>query len=441
MSAIDRRGAIGVLAGGAATLSLPAATAAAAARQAKPAFLWGAATAGHQVEGNNVNADIWLLEQVKPTVFAEPSGDACDSLNRWREDVALVKALGLNSYRFSVEWSRIEPAPGQFSQAYLDHYARMVDHCRDQGIAPVVTLNHFTCPRWFAAAGGWLQTDAPDLFARYCGKVARAMAAGMSHALTFNEPNGPLAEPWSLNPPSAEVRARVAACVAAAAKASGSDRFSLLNGGDPEPMIPGITMAHVKAREAIRAARGDLPIGMSLAIPDDVATGPDSAIERKRAAVYGPFFAVMDKDDFVGVQTYERCYIGPEREVPPPAGVPLRPDGRQWFPAAVGNAARYVHKATGKPVFVTENGIGTPDDGERLRFIPEAIASVESAMRDGVPVLGYLHWSLLDNFEWISGYGPKFGLVAVDRTSFKRTPKPSARLLSRIARAGGTGRA
>ncbi|MCW6533434.1 glycoside hydrolase family 1 protein [Sphingomonas lycopersici] len=437
MTMIDRRGAIGALAGGAAALPL----AGAATGASRPGFLWGVATAGHQVEGNNVNADIWLLEQVKPTVFAEPSGDACDSLHRWREDVALVKALGLNCYRFSVEWSRIEPAPGQFSQAYLDHYARMVDHCRAQGIAPVVTLNHFTCPRWFAAAGGWLQKDAPDLFARFCDKVARAMAAGMSHALTFNEPNGPLAEPWSLNPPSAAVRAQVAACVAAAGKASGSDRFSLLNGGDPEPMIPGITAAHVKARDAIRAVRGDLPVGMSLAIPDDVPAGADSAIERKRAAVYGPFFAVMDKDDFVGVQTYHRTYIGREREVAAPPDAPRRADGSDWFPAAVGNAARYAHKVTGKPIFVTENGIGTPDDAERARFIPAAVASVEAAMRDGVPVIGYLHWSLLDNFEWVSGYGPKFGLVAVDRTTFKRTVKPSARILSRIARAGGTARA
>ncbi len=433
MGAIDRRDAIGLLAGGAASLSLSG-----AARAARSRFLWGAATAGHQVEGNNINADIWLLEQVKPTVFVEPSGDACDSLHRWREDVAIVKALGLNCYRFSVEWSRIEPAPAQFSQAYLDHYARIVDYCRDQGLAPVVTFNHFTTPRWFAAAGGWEQKDAPDLFARYCDRVARAMAAGISHALTFNEPNLALGGAWSANPPPPAFMARMAASVAAAAKASGSDRFSLLNGGDPVPMIPGVTAAHVKAREAIRAARGDLPIGMSLAIPDDVAVGPDSAIERKRAAVYGPFFAVMDKDDFIGIQTYGRSYIGREREVPPPPGAPGRANGKEWFPAAVGNVARYAHKATGKPVLVTENGIDASDDSERARFIPEAVASVEAAMRDGVPVLGYIHWSLLDNFEWMSGYGPKFGLVAVDRTTFKRTPKPSARVLGGIAKAGGT---
>lgn len=430
MATIDRRDALGLIAGGTATLAL---SGRAGAAKSQPPFLWGAATAGHQVEGNNIAADIWLLEQVTPTVFKEPSGDACDSLNRWREDVAIVKALGLNCYRFSVEWPRIEPAKGQFSQAYLDHYTAIVDHCREQGLAPVVTFNHFTTPRWFAAAGGWEQRDAPQLFARYCDKVARAMAGGISHALTFNEPNLALGGKWAIDPPPPAAVAALRACVAAAARASGSDRFSLLNGGDPEPMIPGVTAAHVAARAAIRAVRGDLPIGMSLAIPDNVPVGPDSGIERKRRDIYGPFFAVADKDDFLGIQTYGRAWVGPHRDVKPPADASRLPDGKEWYPDAVGNVVRYAHKATGKPILVTENGIDAADDAVRQRFIPPAVASVQAAARDGVPVLGYIHWSLLDNFEWLSGYGPKFGLVAVDRRTFKRTVKPSASVLGRIA--------
>ncbi|MBU1463054.1 MAG: family 1 glycosylhydrolase, partial [Alphaproteobacteria bacterium] len=144
-----------------------------------------------------------------------------------------------------------------------------------------------------------------------------------------------------------------------------------------------------------------------------------------------------DKDDFVGVQTYGQAYVGRDRDVEAPASAPRGADGKEWFPAAIGNVLRYVHKATGKPVLVTENGLDASDDATRQRFIPEAVASVQAAMRDGVPVLGYIHWSLLDNFEWFSGYGPKFGLVAVDRRSFKRTPKPSAHVLGRIAKAGG----
>ncbi|QNA87040.1 glycoside hydrolase family 1 protein [Sphingomonas sp. So64.6b] len=398
--------------------------------------MWGAATAGHQIEGNNVNADIWLLEQLKPTLFVEPSGDACDSLNRWREDVALVRALGLNCYRFSVEWPRIEPAEGQFSQAYLDHYRRMIDHCRAQGLAPIVTLNHFTTPRWFAARGGWEAADAPELFARYCDRVARAMAAGMSHAVTFNEPNLALGGPWSRNPPDAKARAAMAALTRAAAKASGSDRFSLLNAGDPAPMIPGVLRAHQLGRAAIKAVRGNLPVGLSLAISDDVAAVPDSALAAKRRAVYEPFFDAARDDEFIGVQTYERTYMGRERAIAPPATVPRRADGKPWEPEAIGGSIRYAHQATGKPILITENGIETDDDTERARFIPAAVAAVDAARRDGVPVIGYIHWSLLDNFEWFGGYRPKFGLVAVDRTTFKRTPKPSARVLARLARGG-----
>lgn len=405
------------------------------------AFLWGAATAGHQIEGNNVNADIWLLEQVTPTVFVEPSRDADDSLHRWREDVEIVKALGLNCYRFSVEWSRIEPARGQFSQAHLDHYARIVDHCRTHGLAPVVTFHHFTSPRWFAASGGWAQADAPALFARFAERVARAMGDRISHVVTFNEPNLALGGVWATdgkNNPAFE--RTMAGMMAAAARASGSDRFDVLNAGDPRPMIPGLLVAHRESRSAIRAAHGSLPVGLSLAISDDVGIGADHALERKRRIVYEPFFKLARDDDFIGVQTYGRAFIGKAGNVDGPKDTPRRPNGTEWFPAAIGNTVRYAYEATGRPVLITENGIDAADDSERARFIPEAIESVERARDSGVPVIGYIHWSLLDNFEWFSGYGPKFGLVAVDRATFARRIKPSARVLGQIAMQGGTGR-
>jgi beta-glucosidase len=427
---IDRRQALAL---GAAAMAAPA-----LARPRQDIFLWGAATAGHQVEGNNVNADIWLLEQMKPTLFAEPSGDACDSLNRWDQDVAIVKALGLNCYRFSVEWSRIEPTEGQFSQAYLDHYARIVDRCRASGLAPIVTFNHFTTPRWFAARGGWEAADAPTLFARYCDRVARAVAGGISHALTFNEPNLSISGPWSRFQPDARAKAATQAMIAAAAKASGSTRFSLLNGGDPTPMIPGVLRAHRLGRQAIKAVRGDLPVGLSLAISDDISVDGDALLAAKRRAYYEPFFEAGSDDDFIGVQTYERTFLGRNGPVDTPPATPRRADGKPYEPEAIGGSIRYAHRATGKPVLVTENGIDASDDAERARFIPAAIAAVEAARRDGVPVLGYIHWSLLDNFEWLSGYKPRYGLVAVDRTTFKRTVKPSAHVLGRIARAGGT---
>ena len=399
-------------------------------------FLWGAATAGHQVEGNNVGADIWLLEQVKGTLFAEPSGDACDSLNRWREDVALIAAMGLNCYRFSVEWSRIEPAPGQFSQAWLDHYARIAAYCRDRHIAPVVTLSHFTSPRWFAAAGGWENPEAPDLFARFAARVARRIAGEASHVITFNEPNLQKLGTWSTTPLSADARGGFAAMMRAAAKASGSDRFSVLvYPGDTDAQIPLVAAGHAQARAAVKAVRGDLPVGLSLAMPDAQAAGPDSALAAFRRNVDAPFFAMVEDDDFVGIQTYSRLMIGPKGSLPPPAGAELTEAGDEFYPQSLGNAVRYVHAATAKPVFVTENGIGAADDAQRRRFLPAAIASLDAARRDGVPVIGYIHWSLMDNFEWRRGYAKHFGLVAVDRTTFKRTPKPSARIYAQLVKA------
>lgn len=427
---ISRRAFLDGAVGASAAAAIPA-----RAASAKPGFLWGAATAGHQVEGNNVSSDIWLLEQLKPSPFKEPSGDACDSLHRWREDVAIVRSLGLNCYRFSVEWARIEPEPGQFSQAFLDHYAAMVDHCRDQGLAPVVTLSHFTAPRWFAARGGWQNPDAPALFARFADRVARRMAGGISHAVTFNEPNLQKLGEWGKTPKNGATRAMFETMLTAAARACGSDRFAVLNAGDAEAVMQPILFGHAQAKAALKAVRGNLPVGLSLALPDDQAVGRESRIEEKRRAVYGPFLDAARTDDFIGIQTYNRALVDAKGPVAAPAGAEHTQTGDEYYPQAVGNAARYAHRATGRPVLVTENGIATEDDTQRIRFIEGALASIDAAKADGVPLVGYIHWSLLDNFEWLSGYGPKFGLVAVDRTTFKRTTKPSARAYARLVAA------
>ncbi|MFT3754536.1 MAG: family 1 glycosylhydrolase [Pseudoxanthomonas sp.] len=400
-----------------------------------PGFLWGTATAGHQVEGNNTASDMWLLEQVEGTLFAEPSGDACDSLHRWGEDMDIVRSLGLGSYRFSVEWARVEPEEGKFSVAFLDHYLRMVEGCHARGLVPVVTFHHFSSPRWFAARGGWTNADAPRLFARFCQRVAGYFGDGIGHALTFNEPNLPWLGKWSATPMSAEALAMVNAMLAKAAKACGSDKFSLLHAGDPEPMLDNVLQAHRQARAAIKAERAAIQVGLSLALPDDQAVGRNSRIAEKRKQVYEPFFDAGRDDDFIGVQTYNRSRIDAKGTLPKPAGAESTQVGDEFYPAALGGAIRYAHRATGKPVLVTENGIAATDDALRQRFLPAALQSMDAAIADGVPVLGYLHWSLLDNFEWLAGYGPKFGLVAVDRSTFKRTPKPSAALYAELVKA------
>lgn len=395
-------------------------------------FLWGAATAGHQIEGNNVNSDYWLLENVKPTTFAEPSGDANNSLELWPRDLDLVGRLNLNSYRFSIEWARIEPEEGLFSQAMLDHYKAIIADCHRRNIAPIVTFSHWTVPRWFAARGGWTAPDSADLFARYCDRAARHLADGMHSAVTLNEANGGLIG-HALTPSPAWAADR--AMFTAAAKAFGSDMFVSVNAPEYAPaMLPNLLAGHKKGRLAIKSHKSSLPVGMTLALIDLQGVGANSLRDEKRRAFYGPWLDAITQDDFVGVQNYSRMVWDSKGILPVPAGAKTTGEGWEVYPASLANAVRYVHEATGRPILVTEHGVNTQDDMLRAELIPAALKELKRTMDSGVPVLGYMHWSLVDNFEWTFGYGPKYGLASVDRTTFERTPKPSAHILAAIAK-------
>ena len=423
-----------VMAGMAAGLSAGRATAAhRTVRSFPPGFLWGSATSGHQTEGNNTSSDMWLLEHLEPTIFDDPSNDACNSLELWPADLALVSELGLGAYRFSLEWARIEPERGQFSTAMLDHYRRIIDGCHARALTPIVTFNHFTTPRWFAAAGGWTNKDAPELFGGFCDRAARALAEGIGYATTLNEPDLLPLLNWRLKP---QAHSKLRDMLAAAALACNTAKFcaaNMANDEDVAVMTPLLIAGHKTGRAAIKAIRSGLPVGVSLAVQDDVAVGKDSIRDLKRAEVYAPWLEAARDDDFVGVQNYERMYIGAHGTTAAPAGVRLGYSGQDNDPASLGAVVRYVYEQVQRPIIVTENGLNTPHDADRAAYIPAALAGLHAAITDGVPVLGYVHWSLLDNFEWSAGYRPKFGLIAVDRTSFRRSPKPSARVLRRIA--------
>lgn len=436
---IDRRA---LLASGiAGTAALVASPAIAAARKVAPnpqfpgGFLWGASTAGHQIEGNNSNSDCWFLENVKPSVFAEPSGDAADSFNRWGTDMDLAKAMGLNCYRFSLEWARIEPAAGLFSAAMLDHYKRMIAGAHQRGLAPIVTFNHFTAPRWFAAQGGWTNPDAPQLFARFCDKAARHLADGIDHAITFNEPNLlRLLKAFGLPQQVWDVQR---AMLTEAARLTGSAKFVALNAAnseDIEPMQAVLFEGHRLGKAAIKAVRSNLPIGVSLAMLDDQAVGKNSLRDAKRKELYGGWIEVARGDDFMGVQNYERAVWNDKGRLPAPPDADRGYMGSEVYPPSLAGAVRYAHAVTGVPILVSEHGVGTENDTVRARLIPAALTELKRAIDDGVPVKGYCHWSLIDNFEWIAGYKPKFGLHSVDPKTFARTAKPSAAVYGAIVR-------
>jgi beta-glucosidase len=397
-------------------------------------FIWGTASAGHQVEGNNTNSDIWLLENVKPTMFAARSGDAMNSLEYWRTDLDLVKSFGLNTFRFSLEWARIEPEKGFFSTAMLDHYKAIVDGCRARGLMPMVSFNHFTTPRWFAAQGGWTSPEAADLFARFCDKAARHLAGGIGYATTLNEPNT-ICIIGEVFPP--QFLGFLRNMNAAAAHACQSAKFT--NAMIPDPadlgtMLPNLIAGHKAGKAAIKAVRGDLPVGVTLAISDDQAVGANSLRDARRKAFYGAWLEVAKQDDFLGIQNYERALWDDKGAAPAPKGVTLNGSGREVYAPSLAGAVRYAHSVAGVPIMVTEHGVSTDDDKIRTTFIRESLAELHKAMAEGVPVKGYVHWSLLDSFEWIFGYSLHLGLCAVDRTTFKRTPKPSLSVLGQIAK-------
>ena len=397
-------------------------------------FLWGAASAGHQIEGNNVNSDFWLLENTKPTFFAERSGDAVNSLVKWPTDLDLVRDIGLNAYRFSIEWSRIEPEPGMFSIAMLDYYKAIIEGCRARGITPLVTFNHATAPRWFSAAGGWTNPSNPDLFARYCDRAARHLGQHIGYAITLNEPDGPRLTRGLMPGFVLDIQRKM---LDAAARATQSEKFVTavcFNPEDIDIMIPNMIRAHKLGKAAIKAVRGDLPVGVTLAMPNDEPAGPDSMRDARRKEVYGEWLQAAKEDDFVGVQNYDRLLWGPKGMVPPPKGSTLSPMGGEVFAPSLAAAVKYAHEATGVPVIVTEHGMATDDDTARAALIPAALAALRQVIQEGVPVKGYVHWTLLDNFEWMLGYKPHYGLCSVDRTTFKRTPKPSAAVLGAIAK-------
>jgi beta-glucosidase len=414
----------------------PAPSVAPSAQGFPKSFLWGAATAAHQVEGNNVNSDLWLVEHLGHSMFREPSGDACDHYHLYDQDIDMLAGFGLNAYRFSIEWARIEPERGYFSRAELQHYRRMLEACHRRNLTPLVTYSHFTVPRWFAMDGGWESPDSPGLFADYCERATKALGDLTAYAATFNEPDIGHLLRWVTTAddgPGSSLLEKLEAAKEAVRQQIDNPRFSSFLFADASRSRHNMLAAHEKARAAIKSVRGNLPVGLTLAIEDDQPAESDSHVEQKRTDVYAPWLKLAKKDDFIGVQTYTRSIVAAKSE-PPPKGAELTQMGYEFYPESLEHTIRYASKETGVPIIVTENGVATEDDRRRVEYIQRALAGVNRCIADGIDVRGYIHWSLLDNFEWIYGYMPKFGLVAVDRETQKRTPKLSAAFLGNIAK-------
>ncbi|MCD8161074.1 MAG: family 1 glycosylhydrolase [Clostridiales bacterium] len=411
-------------------------------------FLLGAATAAHQVEGNNSYSDSWAQEQMKHTSYAEPSLDACDHYNRYAGDIRALAEAGLNAYRFSIEWARIEPQEGQFDPAEIEHYRQVIRTCREYGVEPIVTLHHFSSPKWLITKGGWDAETVVEDFSNYVRYVMEQLGGELSYVCTINEANMRLQIGAFAHAMMEKMKAQAAAAQATVGVQLGIDMEKMLAAraetaretravfgvDDPKTFFSPCTeqgdalvmKAHQAAVAVIRALAPQVKVGLTLSLHDIQAVeGGEENAAKEWDEEFRHYLPAIAGDDFLGVQNYTRSLVGPSGTLDNPEGARLTQSGYEFYPQALGNVIRAVARDFHGELLVTENGVATADDAERIAFIEEATNGVAACIAEGIPVKGYLHWSLLDNFEWQKGYGMTFGLIAVDRKTQVRTIKPS----------------
>lgn len=424
-------------------------------------FLVGAATAAHQVEGNNIHSDYWAMEHMKYGNFNEPSLDAVDHYNRYEEDIKMVAEAGLNAYRFSIEWARIEPKQGVYDENEIEHYRKVLTCCRENGVEPIVTMMHFTSPKWLIENGGWENEATVEAFKNYCQYVTGQLGDLMHYVCTINEANMGI----QVAAISARYRAQMMAKMQRMQQGGAEEKKDLegtaqvgMNFNDmmanmqkqkeenveifgtdtlqtfvsartPEGDML-VIRAHQAARAAMKAVKPELQIGLTLSLHDIQAQeGGEETAAKEWVDEFTHYVPYIKEDDFFGLQNYSRSLIGPNGILPVPEGAEITQMDYEYYPEGLEHVIRRVYEEMPMPIMVTENGIATADDTRRVAYIQTAMKGVENCIQDGIPVKGYMYWSMMDNFEWQKGFGMTFGLISVDRTTQTRTAKPSLTVL------------
>lgn len=400
-------------------------------------FLIGAATAAHQVEGNNIYSDFWKQEQMVHSNFKEPSLDAVDHYHRFKEDIDLMVNAKMNAYRFSIEWSRIEPEKGKFDQQEINHYREVLKYCIENNIQPIVTLHHFSSPAWLIQEGGWASEMVVDYFNRYAMYVVDELHEYLEYICTINEANMGLqihkkiSKMMQDNGVDLQVGINLSSLVSQEVK---EENLQVFHSENPVTFLSPrdeksdeiVMQTHCKCRESIKKKYPNLQVGLTLSLHDfQVIDGGEKLADKEWDVEFKHYVPYIKNDDFIGVQNYTRNIVSKDGIIKPNEDARLTTSGYEFYPQALGNVIRKVSKALSIPILVTENGISTNDDTERIEFIKEVLVGVKECINEGIVVLGYLHWSLLDNFEWNRGYEMRFGLIDVDRNTQTRKPKPS----------------
>lgn len=396
-------------------------------------FFWGASTAAHQVEGGLENQwSVWELANAQELartakkrlswldnwseikqLAQDPnnyvSGMGVDHYNRYREDFDILKKLGLNSFRFTVEWSRLEPQKGQWNKAEFDHYKKYIAELRKRGIEPFLNIWHWTMPVWFAEEGGFAKRANIKYFERLVEKVANELLVDVKYVITLNETNVYMGLSYSDGqwPPQEKNQLKA---------------MWVYNN---------LKIAHKRAYKTIKSKKPNVQVGVAQQLANIQAFRPGHWLDELVVKVMRYFWnwwwlnQTKKQQDFIGINYYFTDYYkGFVRTNP---RNPVNDLG--WYMNAAGILPllqRIAFHYPGKPIIITENGVADADDKYRKGWIAETMEAIETAKSQGVPVIGYLHWSLLDNFEWAYGWWPKFGLVEVDRKTMKRTIRKSA---------------
>jgi beta-glucosidase len=395
-------------------------------------FIWGAATSSYQVEGENIRADWWQWEK---SVGIEKSGAACRHYQLYEQDFDLAKSLHHNAHRLSIEWSRIEPEEGKFSEEALEHYRQVIRALKSRNIEPFVTLHHFTNPEWFTRLGGWEKRKAVDYFLRYCGFLVPALAKDVHYWITINEPTIYISHAYLFGfwPPQKKSILKVKAVegnfIQAHLKAYRLIHATYRRVGEKSPAvsISQHMQAYIPCRENI------------------VNRFAASLRHRWFNCGFIDVFTRSKTLDFIGLNYYSRQLVEVKK-----LGIrhllmgacedncyPVKKNSLGWdiYPQGIYDVLVKLKKYK-LPIIVTENGICTLDDKERWDFIRVHLEHIHRAMEAGVDVRGYLYWSLMDNFEWDKGFTPRFGLIDIDYKTFQRTVRESARLFARACETG-----
>ena len=393
-------------------------------------FRWGTATAAHQVEGHLVNN--WTHHEQRNNLVQ--SGAACDHWNRWQEDFQLISELGLNSYRFSVEWSRIEPTEGTWNNDALAVYSNMVDDLLERGIRPVVTLHHFSHPQWWEAKGGFADRANAPHFVRYCERVFEVLSDRVETWVTINEPTVFSSMGYTLGMfPPGRRSLRATLRVMRNLLLAHADVYLALKKIRPEVRI-GIAKNVTLFDPKNRWSPIDWPLARLLEWFWNGAWR--SGVENGRM-FFGDVSAAKGTLDFVGLNYYTHVLVGPasvsllKMKFPKRAHEVATEFGYPMYAEGLRRALDFL-APLGVPIEITENGVADANDTLRTEHLKRHLWVLSQAIQDGHDVRSYHHWSLMDNFEWAEGYSMRFGLHHVDFETQERTLRPSGAVYKRI---------